>query len=93
MSKNFNAFRIDSKENELRNFLEREKISFKKIEMPEDEYFKITLEDDSEIFISANRSLPRALSSLQYILSRLTMEGREFARLDLRYEKPIIVFK
>lgn len=93
ISRDRNASLINSGENNLRSFLEKENISFKSLETLENSYYKIILTDDREILISAGKDLARELSSLQYILSRLTMEGREFVRLDLRYEKPIIVFK
>lgn len=93
LSGNQNASFLNSGENKLRDFLEREKITFKDFAYIDNTHYKIILDDNKEILISAGGDMREELSSLQYILSRLTMEGREFARLDLRYEKPIIVFK
>ena len=55
--------------------------------------YKINLTGTGEVIISSQKDLDTEISSLQYILSRLTMEGKAFLRLDLRFEKPVIVFK
>ncbi|MEK7605421.1 MAG: hypothetical protein AAB478_02735 [Patescibacteria group bacterium] len=55
--------------------------------------YKIELSDQSTVYINGAKDLPEQISSLQRIASRLTMEGKKFLRLDLRYAKPVIVLK
>lgn len=49
--------------------------------------------DEAEIVFDPTADLDRQVTSLQLILTRLTIEGRRFTRLDLRFDNPIIVFK
>lgn len=52
--------------------------------------YTITLKNKSKIILSAQKDIKSQLSSLQFILTRLTMEGRLFSQLDLRFDKPVI---
>lgn len=54
--------------------------------------YVITLPDNGEVIIK-KQDLLRQISSLQFVLSRLTMEGKRFLRLDLRFEHPVIVMR
>jgi cell division septal protein FtsQ len=55
--------------------------------------YTISLSDGSEVIFSSQKDMVLQISSLQFILSRLTMEGKLFKRLDLRFDKPVIVVK
>ncbi len=59
----------------------------------ENENYKITLKSGEEVIFSSNKDLSSQISSLQFIMSRLTMEGRRFKRLDLTFDKPVIVLE
>ena len=52
--------------------------------------YVIVLKDDSQIILSSEKDIHSQISSLQFILSRLTMEGKLFTQLDLRFDKPVI---
>ena len=54
--------------------------------------YRLTLKDGEEVIFSSQKSLDSQISSLQFITLHLTMEGRRFHRLDLRFDKPVIVF-
>lgn len=75
----------------------KEKLFQQKIDVAsvtnENEKYKIVLTDESEIIFSSQKDLNQQISSLQFIMSRLTMEGRRFTRLDLTFDKPVIVLK
>lgn len=58
-----------------------------------DTSYKLVLLGEEEVYISSQKSLDEQISSLQLILSRLTIEGKHFATLDLRFDKPVVVFK
>ena len=61
--------------------------------LSEDDTYLVKLGEDQIVVFSAKKNLENQISSLQFILSRLTMEDREFSRLDLRFDKPIIVLE
>lgn len=83
----------DSDKQELESLLKEKKITYQKvISGPESSYI-IHLSEEKQAVVSSNKDMKTQISSLQFILSRLTMEGKLFSRLDLRFEKPIVVFK
>lgn len=60
---------------------------------PSNGAYIVALTNGSEVTFSAKKDIMLQISSLQFILSRLTMEGKLFSRLDLRFDKPVIVTK
>lgn len=52
----------------------------------------ITLPTDAQIFLSAEKDLSQQLSSLQLTLNQLTIEGKQFKKLDFRFDKITISF-
>lgn len=59
----------------------------------QDGKYTITLKNKSRILLAGNKDIKQQLSSLQFILTRLTMEGKLFTQLDLRFDKPVIRLK
>lgn len=76
----------------LEEILLKENVPFSKINIASDSSFLIVLRDGGEVAISQKKNLESQISSLQVILSRLTIEGKKFRLLDLRFDKPVIVF-
>ena len=72
--------------------LKAKHIPFNSVKAEDDKYI-ITLQDDAKVTFSAKKDIMTQISSLQFILSRLTMEGKLFSQLDLRFEKPVITLK
>lgn len=79
--------------NELKILLDKNSIGFSSIAIASDSSYLIILKDDSEVFFSSRKSIPSQVSSLQFLLSRLTIEGKRVNRLDFRFDKPIIVYR
>jgi|SRR5579885_626390 len=75
----------------LEKMLRDKQITFSKVTLSSSGY-TITLPDNSQVLLSTSKDLTLQVSSLQFIISRLTMEGRAFKRLDLRFDKPVILF-
>lgn len=73
----------------LENQLHELHIDYENI-TPSQGSYTIHLKNKSEVILSARRDIRSQLSSLQFILTRLTMEGRLFNQLDLRFDKPVI---
>jgi cell division septal protein FtsQ len=51
----------------------------------------VVLKNGGKVTFSAQKDIMTQIASLQYILSHLTMEGRQFSTLDLRFDQPVIV--
>lgn len=76
----------------IKKALRDKTISFKAVASRDAQYV-ITMENDEEVILSAKKDIYLQISSLHFILARLTMEGRQFRSLDLQFDKPIIIFK
>ncbi len=83
----------DKKLPELQKALKKSRIEYKNISKDKDSSYIVTLQNGSKVIFSSQKDISVQITSLQYILSHLTMEGRQFSRLDLRFEKPVIVVK
>lgn len=57
------------------------------------ETIHITLDEESDVLFSSSKNISEQVTSLQLIVSRLTIEGKRFKRLDFRYNKPVVVFQ
>ncbi len=68
-------------------------IQYESISIPKKSLFVIKLSDGGEVLLTSKKDIILQLSSLQVIYSRLTMEGKKFRRLDMRYDKPIILLQ
>jgi hypothetical protein len=77
---------------QIENGLRKKQIAFTSVERQDDNYV-ITLQDKSKVTFSSQKDIMTQIASLQYILSHLTMEGRQFSSLDLRFDQPVIVIK
>ena len=78
---------------ELKKELQAKKILYDKIKVSSEGAYMVKLKTGEDIILSPDKDLKHQLSSLQVIYSRLTMEGRSLRKLDLRYDKPVVVFK
>jgi len=77
---------------ELQNGLNKDQIAYTSINSGSDSYV-VMLEDGGKVTFSSQKDIMIQIASLQYILSHLTMEGRQFSTLDLRFDQPVIVLK
>ncbi|MDP2649928.1 MAG: hypothetical protein Q8P10_03705 [bacterium] len=75
----------------LETLLKQSNISFGSLSSSSSSYF-VKFKDGEEVILDSNKPLEQQISSLQLVLSRLTIEGKRFVRLDLRYDKPVIQF-
>jgi hypothetical protein len=82
----------DSQAALIKKTLADKSIDYSLVEI-KDSVYVITLANGEHVTLSAKKDIITQISSLQFVLSRLTMEGRQFRTLDLQYDKPIIVFR
>lgn len=73
--------------------LEKQNISFGKVTTNSDGSLSVKLKDESEIIFSSKKSVTSQITSLQLMLSRLTIEGKKLKSLDFRFDNPVVSFK
>lgn len=81
-----------NKKGTLEDELYKKNIQYFKVEIATDSSYLIFLKDDGIVLVSNEKDLSDQITSLQLILGRLTIEGRKFKKLDLRFNQPIIAF-
>lgn len=84
--------KTQSQNSNLESLLLKANIPFSNIQMATDSSYLVYLRDGGQINLSGKKKLDAQISSLQLILHRLTIEGKKFKSLDLRFEKPVIIF-
>jgi cell division septal protein FtsQ len=77
----------------VKKALDAKKIEYDEINVSSEGAYMVRLKTGEDVILSSEKDLAKQLSSLQVIYSRLTMEGRGLRKLDLRYDKPVVVFK
>jgi hypothetical protein len=77
----------------LEKGLKQKNIDVVEIKTSSDSAYLVTLKDGGVVTFSSQKDILSQISSLQFILARLTMEGREVSTLDLRFSKPVVVFE
>ena len=76
----------------VENTLDKKKIPFLSTSYNLDNSFTVELRDGGEVILSSGKDLDSQLSSLQLILSRLTIEGKKLKKLDFRFDNPVVSF-
>ena len=75
---------------EVEKLLREKNITFLFVTSQSGNGFVVTMPGNAEVILK-NENLPEQIASLQLITHRLTMEGKRFSRLDLRYDRPVVV--
>lgn len=57
------------------------------------ESYIVKLMSGEEIFFSRNKPFEDQVSSLQLVLSRLTIEGKRVSRIDFRFNTPVLTMQ
>jgi len=76
----------------LESLLEKDKLFYDSIEIGSDGSFTVNLRDGGEVILSSKKDIGSQLTSLQLILSRLTIEGKKLKKLDFRFLNPVVSF-
>ncbi len=83
----------DTTTSQIKSYLKDHSIDYKDVKASGTTTYVITTNEGGTAFLTKNKDIALQLSSLQRIVSRLTMEDKKFSRLDLRYDKPVIVLQ
>lgn len=76
----------------LAEILQKSDIPVENIDRHDDSSYRVTLQTEQEVIFSSQKTYDAQVSSLQLLLSRLTIEGKRISRIDLRYDNPVVVF-
>jgi hypothetical protein len=88
--------KVDTTQNiskETKDLLKEKSIEFSSLSESKGKSFVITLKSGGEVIITDEKDLDEQLASLQRIVAQLTMEGKKLKRLDLRFDRPILVLQ
>ena len=76
----------------LESSLQKQQIHFSTVTVNNDGSYMVKLTDEGEVILSSKKDIGSQLSSLQLMLSRLTIEGKKLKILDFRFDNPIVSF-
>lgn len=76
----------------LEKELEKSSIQFKTIYANPDGSLTVELIDSSTAIVSPKKDFKNQVSSLQLVLSRLTIEGKKLKSLDFRFNNPVVSY-
>ncbi len=85
--------RSESKIEILKSELKKNNIEFQDIVPDTDNSYKVVLKNTEVAYISNRKDLAVQARSLQLMLSRLTIDGKSFKAIDLRFNSPLVIFK
>lgn len=74
---------------QVQDFCWQQKLSCIQI-TPQDGSILITLSNSAQIILSTQKSITQQLSSLQLTINQLTIEGKQFKKLDFRFDKIVV---
>lgn len=77
----------------LKENLSKDNVHFSDIQESSGSAYLVRLSNGSNVLFSAKKPAKDQVSTLQTVSSRLTIEGKGFSLLDLRFDNPVIVFK
>lgn len=75
---------------QVKKLISDRRIGVDSVVVTPDSTFLVKLTDKGEVLLSPDKDMTQQVASLQVILTRLTMEGKRFKRLDMRFDKPVI---
>lgn len=87
-----NATMSSQVSNDMQNLLDQYHLSVDSITTGTDSAMHILFKGGQEIIFSENKEIKAQIASLQLIMNRLTIEGKQFSRIDLRFDNPVITF-
>lgn len=76
----------------LEKELEKSNIPFKTVSASSDASLVVELADGSIVIMSPKKNIKNQISSLQLVLSRLTIEGKKLKSLDFRFNNPVVSY-
>lgn len=79
--------------NTILGVLKEKHITFSGVFVFDSASYLVKLASGEEVFLASGKSLVEQVSSLQLILSRLTIEGKRVSRVDFRFDTPVLTMQ
>ncbi len=73
--------------------LHQHKVAYSKIEMTHDAFLQITLRSGGTVLLDKKKDIDSQISSLQRLISSLTIKGRNYKKIDFRFEKIVVEYE
>lgn len=72
--------------------LQNHKIDFLGVKAEKDGTATIILKNNAKVIVSTQKDIESQIASLQLTIANLTIEGKQFQRLDFRFDRPVVTF-
>ena len=76
----------------IEDMLEASNIKITRSVIGSQDFLEVDLKDGGKVIFSSKKDLKKQITSLQLMLSRLTIEGKKLKILDFRYDNPVVSF-
>lgn len=76
----------------VKEALQKNHLSYTSISVDNEDVI-IALENGEEVILSKTKDIDVQIASLQLTISHLTIEGKHISRIDLRFDRPVVVFQ
>src|SRR3989344_3995197 len=76
----------------IEDMLEASNIKITRSVIGSQDFLEVDLKDVGKVIFSSKKDLKKQITSLQLMLSRLTIEGKKLKILDFRYDNPVVSF-
>ena len=76
----------------IQQVCQEEKIPCGNVAVVDDKTVQLTLDNHAVVLLSLKKDVKKQLSSLQQVISQLTIKGKQFKKLDFRFENVIVSF-
>lgn len=81
----------DTTEEKVREFCSEKHLDCT-ISRPDEVTIQISMKNNETVLLSTQKDLASQLSSLQLTMNQLTIEGKQFKKLDFRFDSVVITF-
>lgn len=78
---------------EIESALQKAGVTYEGVYSASQSAYIVKQKEGQEIILTSSKDIKMQVATLQLILSKLTIEGKTLSRVDLRFDKPIVVFK
>ena len=81
----------DNNENEIRKKFSDHNMTITSLQQTDSD-ITITSDKNATYIFDKKKKIPEQITSLQLILSRLTIEGKQASKIDFRFNNPVVTF-
>lgn len=82
----------DAQIGQIKDFCQQNHINCQSVEQTDNKTIQITLDNNARVFFSTEKDLSSQLASLQEVITQLTIKGKQFKKLDFRFDNVVVSF-